>query len=382
MVTVTRRSTSPPGPRPQSSTASHDLARSLGQAARALQEEHDPLRIVRVIADHVERVVPNDDFTIYEADVAAHRFRPLIATGPESAKVLDYSFPLDEGLTGWAFAKGRPIRVGDAAAHPRSSQVPGTALVEESALLIPLIAGERKLGMLTCYRRGLDRFDDLDVEVAALFGHMAAAAWRNAQLYAELLDAAMTDPLTGLFNNRWLREAGERELHQSARAQKSLAVLVLDLDHFKTVNDSSGHAAGDQMLQAVARILQSSVRRGDAAVRFGGEEFLLLLRDTDAEGALHVADAVRSSLRTIRLPDNCALARVTASVGIAVFPDHGNDLDALIRYADAAMYDAKRTGRDRTYLAPPLGGVSALPPSRAWPDRPQRGPGEHLSSAV
>ena len=367
---------------PRASTASHDLARSLGQAARALQEEHDPLRIVRVIADHVERVVPNDDLTIYEADLAAHRFRPLFATGPESAKVLAYSFPLTDGLTGWAFAKGTPIRVGDAAAHPMSSLVPGTDLVDESALLIPLIAGERKLGMLTCYRRGLDRFDDLDVEVAALFGHMAAAAWRNAQLYAELLDAAMTDPLTGLFNTRWLREAGDRELHQSARQKKSLAVLVLDLDHFKTVNDSSGHAAGDQMLQEVARILRSSVRRGDAAVRFGGEEFLLLLRDTEAKGAVHVADAVRSALRTIRLPEDCALARVTASVGIAVFPDHGTELDALVRYADAAMYDAKRTGRDRTYLAPPLGGVGSLPPRQSAPDLSHRQPGDHLSSAV
>jgi GGDEF domain-containing protein len=167
--------------------------------------------------------------------------------------------------------------------------VPGTPIEDESTMYIPLIAGDRKLGVLNCSRGGLNRFTKEELEAASLFAHTAAAAWRNAQLYAELEERATTDPLTGLLNSRWLRDAGEREVEQARRSGQPLAVLLVDLDHFKEVNDSAGHAAGDTVLLAAARQLSGAVRAGDAAARLGGEEFLVILRDADAQGALRVA---------------------------------------------------------------------------------------------
>jgi diguanylate cyclase (GGDEF)-like protein len=321
------------------------------------------MRILSVMAEQMGRVVPAEEMAIYVADYEMHRFVPVLATGPDRDALLAETFSLDAGITGWAFAKGTPENVVDTWTHPMARQVPGTAVVQESLLLIPLIAGDHKLGMMNCYRLGIGRFSDSELEAASLFAHVAAAAWRNAQLYTELLNAAMTDPLTGMYNSRWLRDAGERDIAASARDGSTLAVLLLDLDHFKEVNDSSGHAAGDQVLQRLAALLRTSVRGADAVVRFGGEEFVVLLHGCDAAGAATVAEALRLAVREVALPQTCGLRCLTASIGIAVYPDNGESLDQLLGAADRAMYGAKHNGRDQVARAS-TASVSVMMPRR------------------
>jgi diguanylate cyclase (GGDEF)-like protein len=341
-----------------------DLPRALSDAALALQSEHDPMRILGVMAEEMNRVVPVAEMAIYIGDYAMRRFVPVFASGPDREALLAETFSINAGITGWAFAKGTPENIDDTSAHPLARQVPGTAVVQESLLLIPLIAGDHKLGIINCYRLGVGRFDASELEAATLFAHIAAAAWRNAQLYTELVNAAMTDPLTGLYNSRWLRDAGEREIAASARDHTKLSLLLMDLDHFKKVNDSSGHAAGDQVLQRLAIRLRSSVRGADAVVRFGGEEFVVLLHGSDAAGAASAAEALRVAVQEVALPQACDLRRLTASIGIAVYPDDGHVLDQLLAAADRAMYAAKHGGRDQVARAPSAaepGAVVTLP---------------------
>jgi diguanylate cyclase (GGDEF)-like protein len=340
------------------------LPRALSAAALALQNEHDPVRILGVMAELMSGVVPVSDMAIFAADYETHRMVPMFAAGEDRDELLADSFSLDAGITGWAFERGRPENVPDTSKHPLARQVPGTPVVEESLLLIPLVAGEHKLGIINCWRLGLAQFTDREVEAASLFAHIAAAAWRNAQLYAELLSAAMTDPLTRLYNSRWLRDSGERDLARAAREGRPLALLLADLDHFKRVNDSSGHAAGDLVLQRVAGRLRSTVRGADAVVRLGGEEFVALLQDCDADGASVVAEAIRVAVRDIALPEGCGLDRLTASIGIAAYPEHGGDLEQLLAAADRAMYVAKQGGRDRVVraCAPTVAAIVKLPP--------------------
>ncbi|HEY8755198.1 MAG TPA: EAL domain-containing protein, partial [Candidatus Dormibacteraeota bacterium] len=327
------------------------LPRALSAAALALQNEHDPVRIVGVMAELMSGVVPVSEMAIFAADYETHRMVPMFAAGADRDELLADSFSLDAGLTGWAFARGKPENIPDTSTHPLARQVPGTPIVDESLLLIPLVAGEHKLGIINCWRLGTGQFTDREVEAASLFAHIAAAAWRNAQLYAELLSAAMTDPLTRLYNSRWLRDAGERDLARAAREGKPLALLLTDLDHFKRVNDGAGHAAGDLVLQRVAARLRAMVRGADAVVRLGGEEFVALLQDCDADGAAVVAEAIRVAVRDITLPEGCGLARLTASIGIASYPEHAGSLDQLLAAADRAMYEAKQAGRDRVIRA-------------------------------
>jgi diguanylate cyclase (GGDEF)-like protein len=243
--------------------------------------------------------------------------------------------------------------------------------VQESLLLVPLVATEHKLGIINCWRLGIDQFSADELEAASLFAHVAASAWRNAQLYVELVNAAMTDPLTALYNSRWLRDAGERDIARAARGRQPLSLLLVDLDHFKTVNDTSGHAIGDVVLQHVAAQLRTAVRGADAVVRLGGEEFVLLLHDCSADGAWIAAEAVRGAVRDVVMPDECSVEGLTASIGIATYPAHGVTLDQLLGAADRAMYSAKHDGRDRSVRATPLSGgakIIALP--RRRPPRP------------
>jgi diguanylate cyclase (GGDEF)-like protein len=340
------------------------LPRALSSAALALQNEHDPVRIVGVMAELMSGVVPVSEMAIFAADYETHRMVPMYAAGTDREELLADSFSLDAGLTGWAFARGKPENVPDTSKHPLARQVPGTPVVNESLLLIPLIAGEHKLGIINCWRLGLGQFSDRELEAASLFAHIAAAAWRNAQLYAELLSAAMTDPLTRLYNSRWLRDTGERDLSRAAREGKPLALLLVDLDHFKMVNDGGGHAAGDLVLQRVASRLRSTVRGMDAVVRLGGEEFVALLQDCDADGAAVVAEAIRVAVRDIALPEGCGLPRLTASIGIAAYPEHAGDLEQLLAAADRAMYSAKQSGRDRIARAALDATIVKLPQRR------------------
>ena len=343
----------PPRRRPHPALpAPESLPHALSRAALALQAEHDPQRILAAIAEQLQRVVPVDDLSIYEADHNHHRFVAAFATGRQAAEIMADVFSLSVGVNGWAFALGTPQNLGNAGAHPAAAAVPNTPFEHESLLLIPLMAGDHKLGMLNCRRMGLNRFTDEDLETATLFGHTAAMAWHNAQLYQELARRATTDGLTGLYNSRWLREAGELEIADCRRRGMPLSVVLVDLDHFKTVNDSGGHAAGDAVLQRVAAELRRITRAGDAAVRLGGEEFILVLRDADGSGAARVAADLRRALRNVPIPAACSgIDHVTASIGIASFPDQGSRLEDLIRAADIAMYQAKREGRDQVKLS-------------------------------
>ena len=347
------------------------LARALSDAALALQSEHDPMRILGVMAEQMSRVVPVSEMAIFVAEYETFRLVPVLATGPDRDEIMADSMALDAGITGWAFAKGTPQNIPDTSMHPLARQIPGTSYVEESLLLVPLVATEHKLGIINCWRLGIDQFSASELEAASLFAHVAASAWRNAQLYGELVNAAMTDPLTGLYNSRWLRDAGDRDIARAARDGKSLSLLLVDLDHFKAVNDSAGHAIGDVVLQRVAAQLRTSVRGADAVVRLGGEEFVVLLHECPSGGAWVAAEAVRCAVRDVVVPEECSLNGLTASIGISTYPEHGVTLDQLLGAADRAMYSAKHEGRDRSVRALPAasaGKIIALP--RRRPPRP------------
>jgi diguanylate cyclase (GGDEF)-like protein len=327
------------------------FARFLVDAARTLQAEHNPDRILEIAADRIAGLMMVDRLAIFEADWERHKFRPRVLAGAGTQGFLEIEVSLNEGITGWAFGRGQPYRCADTDSHPAASTIPGTAREPESLLAIPLVAGDQRLGIIDVWRDGLDAFSEEDLERCALLGFVTAAAWGNAQMYGELERRALTDALTGLFNIRWWRDMGPRVMSQSLRTGAGVGILLMDLDHFKQVNDSAGHAAGDSVLRAVARAIRRVVRDSDYAVRFGGEEFLIVLTNSTVEGAMRVAQALQDAIAELRPPAS-DVKRVTASIGVAVFPDHGQELDDVVAAADHAMYQAKRDGRDRIAVAP------------------------------
>ncbi|MEV0155305.1 diguanylate cyclase [Micromonospora sp. NPDC050686] len=215
------------------------------------------------------------------------------------------------------------------------------------------------LGVLALYDRlGGEEFDDDDLGTLRTFAGHAAVAVDNVRVHEEAQRLSLTDPLTGLWNRRYLRESLRREVERASRFGRMLSVLALDLDRFKEVNDTWGHAAGDTVLAEFARRVRGEIREVDLAFRQGGEEFVLLLPETDARGAAIVAERLGAVVRDSPIPvDGQSGApvpvRVTVSIGIAVYPDHATTGQRVLDAADDALYAAKAAGRDTYRVAEP-----------------------------
>ncbi|WP_371408308.1 diguanylate cyclase [Micromonospora zamorensis] len=210
------------------------------------------------------------------------------------------------------------------------------------------------LGVLALYDRlGADEFDDDDLVTLRTFAGHAAVAVDNVRVHEEAQRLSLTDPLTGLWNYRYLRESIRREVERASRFGRMLSILAMDLDRFKDVNDTYGHAAGDTVLAEFARRVRGEIREVDLAFRQGGEEFVLLLPETDARGAAIVAERLGAAVREtpIAVEAYAGPVLVTVSVGIAVYPDNGSTGREVLEAADDALYAAKAAGRDTYRVA-------------------------------
>ncbi|MGC2192365.1 MAG: sensor domain-containing diguanylate cyclase, partial [Candidatus Dormiibacterota bacterium] len=217
------------------------------------------------------------------------------------------------------------------------------------SLTIPLDDGQNRLGLLSLDEPVDQQYPDLaTVQALELFADQCAAAISRVQLHQQLEQLAMTDSLTGLHNRHVLEDALARELQRSERSGRPCAVLFCDLDHFKRVNDKWDHATGDQILQQVAAIIRQRLRRGDLAARYGGDEFVVLLPDTEMDAAVEVAGDLRE-----RIAAASSALPVTVSIGVAGSVEADLDGASFLAAADAAMYLAKRAGRNRVRQARP-----------------------------
>jgi diguanylate cyclase (GGDEF)-like protein len=175
----------------------------------------------------------------------------------------------------------------------------------------------------------------------------------NLKLRIFLREQSIRDPLTGLFNRRYLEETLEREFRRAERLQSPVGVMMLDLDHFKRFNDNFGHDAGDTLLRELGSFLKQNLRGGDMACRYGGEEFSLILPEVSLENVRLRAEQLRDGIKQLNVQhDGKLLGAISLSVGIAMFPEHGATSRQVLNAADAALYQAKGGGRDRVIIAP------------------------------
>ncbi len=220
----------------------------------------------------------------------------------------------------------------------------------ESLLAVPLKARNRTLGALILTGpRG--SFDAASHRVLGILANQAAATVSLIKDREQQKELAVRDGLTNLYNRRAFNELLAQAVAREDRQGGRLALILLDLDHFKKLNDTYGHPAGDEALRATARVLTHHLRKGDQAARYGGEEFVVILPGTEEEGALHLADRVREALHTHRLVFEGARIALSASLGAAVWPGDGKDPEALLGAADRALYASKQAGRNKVTAA-------------------------------
>jgi len=313
----------------------------------------DPSGVLEMIADSLKTVVAYDSLTIYRIDRERGVRRPVIARDRFAELILGYDAPLGTGLTGWAVDHREPVLANDAHLDDRSVQIPGTPFEPESMVIVPLMAEGEVLGTLNIGRMGGDEshYSQNEFELTKLFAAQAAIALRNAEAHDEVKVQAERDALTGLRNHG----SFQRELdgYLGAATDRPVTVLMMDLDRFKGYNDRNGHPAGDELLAAVSRAIESCIRQGDRAYRYGGDEFAVILPDCGRQPAEEVARRIRAAVEAI--PDDSGGAHVTISVGVACHPEDATDKESLVETADQALFLAKgapfRGSRDQFVAA-------------------------------
>src|SRR4051795_6668161 len=240
-----------------------------------------------LIADTLRELIPHDTLTIYEADEGQQLLTPVLARDEYVDEIMRMPVRFDEGITGWAARHREPVLVNRAHLDPRVRFVPGTPIDPESLISIPLIARSAIKGVLNIYRVGENvEFSDAEFELAKRFADAAALALDNAQIRARLEHQARTDSLTGLLNHRSFHEHLLQALQVASRTHRPVAVLMLDIDDFKLINDVHGHGVGDEVLRVLAEALRSCVRPNDVVCRLGGEEFGVIMGSCDEVDAM------------------------------------------------------------------------------------------------
>lgn len=221
-------------------------------------------------------------------------------------------------------------------------------------LCVPVMVQDEIIGLLHFFAPGTE-LDEQRLTTDRAASDSIALALANIKMREMLIEQSIHDPLTGLYNRRYMEETLRREMLRAERNSATLAVIMVDVDHFKRFNDNYGHPTGDLILQKVSRIIENSIRGDDVACRYGGEEFVLIMPGTDLEVAQQRAQALRERVKAQYLAINDhAREMITISLGIAVYPEHGQHPEALLKSADHALYQAKQAGRDRVMMAESL----------------------------
>ena len=321
--------------------------RALSRYGGMLQSCVDPNEALQLTMRMLSTLRPGTGGTVYRMRNSQDHGEAVIHWGTHYAASAETLTP----ESCWALRRGQPHLVEDASAtHCPHVSAPDQAGVATAC--IPLSAQGVQLGLLYLSDKDAGFLARIDIIEAA--AEQLSMALSNLSLRERLRLQSIREPLTGLFNRRYLEESATREIARCQRRQLPLSLMMLDIDHFKAFNDVHGHAGGDALLAQFGKLLQEHSRGEDIACRYGGEEFTLILPEAGIEAALQRAQAIRAAVEKMRVVHlGKELPHVTVSIGVAAFPGDGSDPESLLRIADEALYRAKHNGRNRVEQAAP-----------------------------
>jgi diguanylate cyclase (GGDEF)-like protein len=341
-----------------------DLKRRLKDTAKRLtiltnivktaNEELEPRRVIELIMAKIQQLIPSEAWSMLMVDEERQELTFELALGEKGKDVASFRVKMGEGIAGWVAQTGRPAIVNDAAHDPRFARRfdTQTHFHTRSILCAPLTSRGRTIGVVQVINRVGGKFTRDDLKILLTLVEPCAIAIENAMLFQRAEQLTITDDLTKLFNSRYLNLYLTREIKRSKRHAAALAVIFLDLDGFKSINDQYGHLAGSRTLTEVGTILSRSVRETDTIARYGGDEFVVVLPETPAAGALVIAERIRKAIEDYTFLEAQGLAaRISASFGIACYPDHALTPEGLIQKSDQAMYRVKERSKNGLELA-------------------------------
>ncbi len=318
----------------------------LYDVARAATSSIELNEVLQKITDTVPTRLGVPKFSIMLAGETGLEVRKAFPPGSEGL-----TFAVGEGICGHAASTRKSVYVADLEADQQFFKVRGGAGAKGrgSLLALPMLHGDELLGVLNFERPEKAGFAASEIEFFMGVADQAAMAVKNAQLHAQTVELSITDPLTGISNRRHLFAQLELEIARANRFGTQLSFLMIDIDHFKKLNDAAGHSAGDSVLRHVCELMKASVRRVDLLARYGGEEFVVLLPQVTRAEALEVADKLRRRVEEAPIEHREAQpeGKVTISVGVANLPIDATEVGNLVDCADSALYASKRGGRNR-----------------------------------
>ena len=320
----------------------------LAEMIRAVNSTLDPERVAEAIVARVADWVPAPVWLLVASDNAG-RTRPMADQGL-SADLKESA----HAVGAWVMRTGEVFCSGDLTADRRTGRAEGVQAA--SAVAFPLECRGRTLGALVGLDRSAASRDPkfTPATLAAVLSALQAGAFAldNAMRVQKAEALSVTDDLTQLYNSRYLRQVLGRETKRASRSGRPLSLLFVDLDGFKTVNDTHGHLCGSRALVEAAIVIRASARETDVVARFGGDEFALVLPDTGSEGAAAVGDRIRDRIAAFRFLEGEGLdIRLTVSIGVATLPDVSASAEGLIHAADEAMYRVKERGKNGIFIA-------------------------------
>ncbi|HUB09189.1 MAG TPA: sensor domain-containing diguanylate cyclase [Myxococcales bacterium] len=331
-----------------------DELAAFNEIGKTLTSTLDIREVMRIIMQKVSELLKPQNWSLLLVDEKKNELYFEIAVGEGAEKIKGLRIQLGEGIAGWVAREGVPVTVTDVRQDPRfSARFDEVAHFNTRAVLaVPLRCKGRTLGVIEVINGfSAQDFSEDDVRTLASIADYAAIALENARNFQRIEELTVVDDHTGLFNSRYLYRQLEVETVRARRFGHPLSIVFLDLDHFKTVNDTYGHQLGSQLLREVGSVLLSTLRAIDVATRYGGDEFVVLLPETDRAQAKLAAERLRQAMgERYFLKDHGLAVRITASFGVATFPDDASSADELMRKADMAMYQVKESGRDGVRL--------------------------------
>jgi diguanylate cyclase (GGDEF)-like protein len=325
----------------------------LYRASAALGAAADEQAVLDAALSAAAEIAPYDfaAVTHYDPDSRTHVVRRAVGDGAEA--LANLSFRDNTSLTAMA-VKNRhylPYRgefdAGSQLVYTRKANLTGM----QSLLILPLVVRESAIGTLALAAHRREAFGSQVRPSLVALANQLAVALSNAASVKQLEALATTDGLTGCYNKRYFMEELQARLSAAERFERKLSLLITDIDHFKTVNDTYGHATGDVVIRELGQILMRLKRETDVVARFGGEEFCVLCEETDAEGAAHLAERVRQELEATVFETELGKLQVTCSLGVATYPEHARSREGLFESADKALYVAKHGGRNCVAVA-------------------------------
>ncbi len=323
---------------------------ALNDVARTLASTLDIHEVLSLVMRKVSEVLRPEHWSLLLVDEERNELVFEIAVGDGADRLKGLRLPIGEGIAGHVASSGEALLVPDVREDPRFAARfdKASGVVTGSILAVPLRSKGRVVGVMEIVNpRGARAFGPEDQRSLETLSEYAALAIDNARAYERIRELTLRDEHTGLFNARHLWRQLEAEALRTLRTGRPFSLVFLDLDHFKQVNDRHGHQVGSAVLREVGDRLRQHIRSIDVPVRYGGDEFVILLPETDRERARAAAERLRDAVAGAPFAGGAGLAiRITASFGLATCPDDGATAEEVVKAADSAMYRVKETTRD------------------------------------